>query len=564
MVYPEPDDPNFNTKLTKRYEKFTIPKTHNTLEKICFPKEYKVQIQQLFLADFINPKTPYKGVLVYHRIGAGKTCAAIRISENFVKRKYQVIIVLPASLRNNFKDELRSRCANDEYLTEHERTLLRENLPTNAIYQNIIKTSNDRIDKHYKIYSYNKFFDIINEIDLEKTLLIIDEVQNVVSEIGTYYEQLSAKLKNPPETLRTVIMTATPIFDKPLEIALTMNLILPEDKQFYTGKAFNDSYLLENINKDGSIDYTAINMDEFKTHIKGYVSYYRGAPEIAFPQAEFKIINCVMSPFQFNAYNKVRKVEKQFQEPDEASNSFFIGSRTYSNFVFPNAKAGQAGLKSLRESDFNMDNLQQRSIKLWKLYKKIKNLNGLHFVYSSFKGYAGLTVIARMLEYQGYKNYHVHGPGPKRYAFWTGDQSDKDKDEIKSVFNHPLNENGSKIRVILGSPSIKEGVSLLRLHVIHIFEPYWNMSRLEQVMGRGIRYCSHKDMPEDRRLVLIFLYLATYPTVDETVDQKIMKMAVSKTDIRSQFEMALKEAAVDCRLFKRGNKTTGERINCDE
>lgn len=547
---PDIDDPKFNQKITRKFSRFTIPKQRNNIEKICFPKEYKIQIPQLFLAEYINPRTPYKGILVYHRIGAGKSCAAIRISEHFVKAKYQILIVLPASLRGNFRDELRSKCAGEKYITNAQRIKLTEMLPSNKEYIDIIKESNDKIDLDYKIYSYNKFFEIIDTIELENTLLIIDEVQNVVSETGNYYKLLSEKLRNPPDTLRIVVMTATPIFDKPIEIALTMNLILPEDKQFSIGSEFNDMYLNNETQQ-------AINLDDFKERIKGYVSYFRGAPEIAFPKALFHIVKCPMSKFQYKIYNKVRESEPSVVNEEGLSNSFFIGSRICSNYVFRNGKPGDDGLKNLKDSDFEMDVLNEISIKLWKLMKKIKNNSGLHFVYSAFKGYAGLTIIAKMLEHYGYKNYHTHGPGPKRYAFWTGDQTDNEKAAIKALYNHAMNVNGSQIKIILGSPSIKEGVSLLRVHVIHIFEPYWNMSRLEQVIGRGIRYCSHKDMPEDKRYVLIYLYLATYPNDPETIDQKIFDLAQEKLHIRSQFETAIKEAAVDCKLFYEANKNEG-------
>src|SRR5579885_3563421 len=112
------ENPNFNKFIKRKYKNFIIPKQRNTIEKICFPKEYKIQIPQLFLSEYINPKTPYRGILVYHRIGAGKTCAAIKISEHFVQKKFQILIVLPASLRNNFRDELRSRCGGDKYITD--------------------------------------------------------------------------------------------------------------------------------------------------------------------------------------------------------------------------------------------------------------------------------------------------------------------------------------------------------------------------------------------------------------------------------------------------------------
>ena len=95
-----------------------------------------------------------------------------------------------------------------------------------------------------------------------------------------------------------------------------------------------------------------------------------------------------------------------------------------------------------------------------------------------------------------------------------------------------------------------------------MLEPYWNMSRMFQIIGRAIRYCSHKDVPNNRKKVDVFLYLATYPKI-KTVDQMIWSMAKRKHVLISEFELALKEMAVDCKLFYNRNVYKGENpIKC--
>jgi hypothetical protein len=85
--YPNIEDKEFYEKITKIYSKYKVKKEKKTLETICYPKGFKLQLPQQFLSEFINPKTPYMGVLVYHRIGSGKTCTAIRIAEKWKKHK---------------------------------------------------------------------------------------------------------------------------------------------------------------------------------------------------------------------------------------------------------------------------------------------------------------------------------------------------------------------------------------------------------------------------------------------------------------------------------------------
>ena len=126
------------------------------------------------------------------------------------------------------------------------------------------------------------------------------------------------------------------------------------------------------------------------------------------------------------------------------------------------------------------------------------------------------------------------------------------QEEIKSVFNTKDNTDGSKLSLMLGSPSVKEGVSFKRVRQVHILEPYWNMSRVLQIIGRAIRFCSHNDLPKVDRNVEVFLYLATQPG-EKTIDQYIWSLAKKKNEIIGEFEKSLKEVAVDCKLFYHRN-----------
>jgi len=166
------------------------------------------------------------------------------------------------------------------------------------------------------------------------------------------------------------------------------------------------------------------------------------------------------------------------------------------------------------------------------------------------------------LRVNGFKDYATDGEGPNRFAIWSGIEKMSYRDEVKNIFNLKSNESGSKIKIILGTPAIREGVSLLRLAEIHILEPYWNFSRISQIMGRGIRFCSHKDVVLSKRLVKVYIYLAIHKSLAKSVDEKIMDMALKKELINRDFERALKEVAVDCELFKSANMIDNKYI-CD-
>ena len=576
MSYPNIKDPKFYNKINRKYNKYIIPNKKRTMKQICFPKEFKLQIPQRFLADFVNPKTPYKGILVFHQIGAGKTCAAVNICEKWKNHK-KPIVLAPASLTGNFRDELRSQCAGNQYLKKSERKRLKELHPSDKEYKKIIEASNKRIDKYYRIYSYNKFIDLYenDEISLKNSILLIDEIQNMVSECGKFYEVLYEAIHTAPPSLRVVLLSATPMFDKPIEIALTLNLLsLPVEIPI--GREFEKTFIKKRVNAKGKYIYTAKNLDIFKERIKGFISYYRGAPPYVYPSSKIRYVRCEMSDFQYRSYLTVKSTEEMHVAGSirkfrtgailDLPTSFFLGTRMISNIAFPNKGIGEDGYKSFKKKCLSLERLEQFSTKFYTIINKINKSWGPVFVYSNFKEYGGIRSLTKVLDYIGYKNYCKYGEGKKRYAVWSGDAKSSLREEIKAVFNQRDNYNGSKIKIIIGSPSSKEGISFYNIQQIHILEPYWNFSRMLQIIGRGVRYCSHKNLEEHKRKVKIYIYLSTHPSTEESIDEYIMNLALTKHKLISQFELALKESAVDCTLFKHANvyKKEGEDdIKCD-
>lgn len=572
--YAHPEDDNFYESINKKYKRYTIPRKRKTFNQICFPKEYKLQIPQQFLAQYMNPKTPYKGILIFHRIGAGKTCSAVNIAEQW-KTKKKILVVTPASLTGNFRDELRSPCAGNTYLTAAERRKLSEYHPSSEEYKEIIKRSDDRINKYYRIYSYNKFVTEADEgyLNLRNTVLIIDEVQNMVSSDGRFYKVLYETISEAPANLRIILLSATPMFDKPVEIALTLNLLrIPFELP--TGREFDKMFVKCRRDRTGKYVYRSKNLDIFKERITGYVSYFRGADPKAFPESTVRYVKCEMSDFQYKSYLTVMKKEKKaIKRRYKAFKSggiqklpmnFFIGTRIISNIAFPNKNIKEKGYESLQSR--HMRYLAKYSVKFAKIISKINRCSGTVFVYSNFKAYGGIKSFIKVLEYHNYKNYSEYGEGRRRYAVWSGDEKSAYKDEMKAVVNQMSNMNGSKIKVMLLTPSAREGVSFYNMQQVHILEPYWNKSRLDQIIGRAIRFCSHKNMPEEKRMVKVYIYIATHPSEKETIDQHIQKIASRKNKLIKEFEVALKETAIDCTLFKHGNvyRAEGDKpIDCE-
>ena len=551
----------------EKYNKYKIPLSSKleSMDEICNKKiKYELLPQQQFLAEYLFDNQNINGLLVYHQIGSGKTCTAISICEKF-KNILKIIVVTPASLINNFRNELRSSFVDNIYISNKNKDKLKKIEPSNSEYINIIRESNKLIDISYNIYSYQKFIKLVNTpvnetgeiFTLDNTLLIIDEIQNMISLSGVFYNSLKYIINKISKKSIIILLTATPMMDNPNEIALLLNLLRPT-KLFPIDKDFNNYFL----NKNKQIK----NIDEFKTMCSGLISYFRGDLPITFPKMNLQVLRCNMSDFQYNIYKlairKEKKKNKKIELFDEEnfislSANFYIGARITSNITFPNGKTGNEGFLSINES---FDNMKEYSIKFPIIYKKVKKSEGTIFIYSQFLDIGGLKSLIKYFEYKGFSNYNNSNKvSYKTFAIWSGDISNEKKENIKTIFNKYENRDGSLIKILFGSPAAKEGISLLRVSQVHILEPYWNMSRITQIIGRAIRYCSHKDMPLDKRQVDVFIYLATYHNAN-TIDEYIWNMAKKKSYVINQFEHALKEIAIDCNIFYNRNNYPSDNL----
>ena len=553
--------------ITKNYKKYKLKESKETMKDFCFPKKFELQPQQKFLPEYLwNNKKNINGLLIFHQIGSGKTCTAINIAEKF-KSTMNIMVVLPAALIGNFKDELKTKCPGDEvYITDNELAKIKESNNPN-ILSNILEKTEERISKYYTIHSYHKFVDLVkeNKIKLKNTLLIIDEIQNMISMTGIFYSTLKSIIDKTDDSLKVILLSATPMFDRPVEIALTLNLLRPKIP-LPIGTDFNSEFLSK------ETQYKTINMKKFKELTTGLVSYYRGAPPVAYPTMEFKTVKCNMNTFQYKSYltslsNSDDNIKGSFKDVDilKLPSDFFLGPRMMSNVAFPNKSIGEIGYSSFKDDHLQLQNVEKFSIKFYKIMKKIKKAEGPVFIYSNFKEVGGLKSFVKFIEHHGYVNYKTYGEGPKRFSIWSGDESHPVKEEIKHIFNKKENADGSCIRLMLGSPSIKEGVSLLRVEQVHILEPYWNMSRILQIIGRAIRFCSHKDVSKVKQNVKVYLYLATHPKEEISIDQYIWSIAKIKNKLIQQFEHVLKENAIDCELFHARNnyKTDEHKLVCN-
>ena len=220
--------------------------------------------------------------------------------------------------------------------------------------------------------------------------------------------------------------------------------------------------------------------------------------------------------------------------------------------------------------------LEQLSPKFSKMLENLSKSPGTSLVYSSFKSVEGLRIFGMVLEANGYSRYKLsidkssdsyeeicspEDVGKPKYMIYSGSESEEEKRALREIFNSNDNMYGKKIRIFLASPAGAEGISLSNVRQVHIMEPFWHMVRLEQVMGRAVRICSHMNLPFEERTVEMFVYITKFTKQQEkttatimiqdqglTSDQYIYRLAEKKREIMTSLFKLMKEAAVDCHL----------------
>ena len=136
-----------------------------------------------------------------------------------------------------------------------------------------------------------------------------------------------------------------------------------------------------------------------------------------------------------------------------------------------------------------------------------------------------------------------------KYIMVTGNKafSPDNLADIKYATN-PNNKNGEKVKVIIISKAGSEGLDFKYIRQVHILEPWYNMSRIEQIIGRGVRNLSHCGLEFEKRNVEIYLHATLPKGEEEPADLYVYRFAEKKAEQIGKVTRLLKETAVDCIL----------------
>jgi len=160
---------------------------------------------------------------------------------------------------------------------------------------------------------------------------------------------------------------------------------------------------------------------------------------------------------------------------------------------------------------------------------------------------------------------------PATYSMITGDPriSPNNDYEMKGITNQDnislkMGDHicGQNVKVVLISQAGSEGLDFKAIRQIHILEPWYNVNRIEQIIGRGVRNFSHKDLPFEQRNVQIFLYGTILSTAEEeAADLYVYRISEIKAVKIGKVTRLLKETSVDCIINHDQTQFTPENFN---
>lgn len=510
--YPFIDDPDFYDKIIHKKEFY----------KTDFSK---LQQHQFFVKNYMNILSKYNSLLLFHSVGSGKTLSAIKIAENF-KDTYNIVIFV----KNNYIEL--------NFINEINR--FSPSLITN---------------KKVVFHTYSEFKNIKK---LSNSLIIIDEAHNVT---GNNNCKLLVNILKSSYQTKLLLLTATPMFNNVMPIFDIVDIMMSQDSMELISK--DDKHKAIKFRKiEGIEEKVPYILDDFReyrlyNYLKGRVSFVDIKDNDNFPERKYiskltpknnvnaELYCDYMSPIQIELY------KLNISNPGV----LYKNLSDISTLVLPDKTFGEKSLKKWKgnTSFLNEKTINKYSTKLYSLLKNIKTKDGVHFIFSNYLE-TGTNIVKNMLIENGFKQHskRIQSNFPVFFDFSKPLTPNK-KQYILNILNSKDNRDGDIIKIIIGSPVISEGITFKSIRNIHILEPYWNLSRIEQVIGRGARYLSHTYLSKSKNKVNIHLYCSLLK--DNTgIDFSKYILSYTKQDSINKIHNWLKNISVNRSVNKESLK----------
>lgn len=704
-LYPHHQDPQFASKLASKKEfqdteQEDILYNPETRGDELATMEFELAPHQQFVRNFLSAHTPYNSLLLFHGLGTGKTCSAISVCEEVRETMKQtgdhrrILIVASPNVQGNFKRQLfdsrkikdvngtwtMRSCTGNRFLQE-VNPMNMKGLSKEAIEKQIDKL----INQSYIFMGYQQFGNYIEKLIAKATssvdpdsprykkekisilkkefsnrMIVIDEVHNIRISDDNTDKKVAEKLLevvNYSESMKLLLLSATPMFNNYREILWLLNLMNMNDKRARIRPRDVFTKAGKFVVKDGQ----EVGKQLLLSKSRGYVSYVRGENPYSFPYRIFpsefdpentfshlaypsqqvngkeietdeqlKYIDVYMrqiGTYQEKGYSFILdELKEQFPTFDDVDRG--LGYQALNqpvqslNIVYPMKEldkylrkptkyskpeyrdlVGGRGLSRIMthaenktkykyKSDilekygriFEYETLKKYSGKMSGILQNMRataspqGQGGIILIYSEYID-GGCVPMALALEEMGFRRYKGNSSllseqkepidaltflsksqfneetqsrpfKQASYIMITGDRElspDGNDREVKAVTTE-TNIRGEEVRVIIMSKAGSEGLDFRLIRQVHILDPWFNMNRIEQIIGRAVRTFSHIDLPFKERNVQIFLYASLLSSSVEAVDLYMYRLAEKKAIQIGKIARLLKENAVDCRL----------------
>ena len=423
-------------------------------------------------------------------------------------------------------------------------------------------------------------------INFNNSLVIIDEVHNLINGVKNKSRVFSLLYNEISKAkCRILALSGTPIFNYVYEWPLLGNLLKPgtfptiirENEKEIDSEAFMEKF---HEKEDGTI--IPVNPTRMKRDLEGIVSFFPGSVEF-FPELiNMPPIKVVMpEPQELNYWEKFEQEQKLSHPPSEKlrvtnfklyedlkklyiMTKKNILTRGAGNFYYP-----PEYLKIKDDLVKNGGWVNQEAFinkKLLKLYSPkfsaffinvMLHPHQKHVLFSFFKTKHGVNLIQAMFEMSGVPT-----------LIFSGDMNDSRRKNILKSFNSTSNRRGEKYKVLLATESAMEGITLLDVRHVHILESSPRETKIQQAIGRAVRYNSHSNLPTEERNVKVWRYWSigsAYPIVlnikiynpngeleeimkevtdKETMDEKLYKKGQQNLERIKSFQKLLQEVSV--------------------
>lgn len=276
---------------------------------------------QNFIRDFLTPLSPYKGIFLYHSVGSGKTCTAIATATStFDKENYTILWVTRHTLKNDIWKNMFDKVCN---------VIIRDKIQKGMKIPRDMKERMKLLGKNWLMpISYKQFTNMIrgkNKLyeemvkrngkndPFKKTFIIIDEVHKIFSNSLPPLERPDQNIlqkmahesfeKSGKNSLKLMLMSATPITEDPMSFIKIMNLILEKKDAFPTDF---ETFKKEYCQNDGKI--TDESATVILNKVAGLISYIDRKKDISyFAQPEINDVIVHTQPIENNDMIKLEK-----------------------------------------------------------------------------------------------------------------------------------------------------------------------------------------------------------------------------------------------------------------